>query len=890
MGNSSRLSVAVPRRAVSFVLAIGVLLSVVLLEAPTSEGAVPADAVPAAIPKTDTSGLRSTTGEWDTKNQHRVWWNASAPGGGRWDAVLPAAAGTGNPAGSASEWWITKGITGPQVIYEQVVDTAKNRRPDVYWDGTTLYVLMSGSTTVLNVYSYNAGTDTYTPQTSTQIASFSDTTSSRASIYKTPNGDLWVATMDDSLRVAHASSPTGPWEVVDLMYPVAPGQTQMAHYGTHLVVLAAENGDGAGIRPRATQYMAFDIDQDSPITATHSLGAITIAGTISNGDTITIQGRTYTFVNQLGSGNGEVAIEGSFQAARENLYLAVNGLGTPGVDYSSATTPHATVQMSEFGDEDLGLAADTALVRPRVAGQPLTLTPGFSNAANTTVIQEVGTSNWTYTPINVTGGAARADDEISVVANGNTIYFVSETQGGGVGDPQLVLFHSQNGGAWVQHVVKAELPGGSTTDWKRPVVAIMGSDIYVIATNNGRTESAYFRAPLGSLDSWSGPTSIFKTDGETFRNNIVPREPTNATIGLPVLVDNLVDRTIWRAVLTGGVPNRAPAAYAGPDIRVGLDKPVELADARAGNDGTGNPLQYEWTKVSGPGTVTFNKSTDLNPSVSFGQVGTYVLQLSVIEAPGTNPRYYNSDTVTITVDPKNDVPKVTISKPANGAQVTAGTKVTFSATATDQEDGNISSKVVWTSSRDGQIGKGASFTKSNLSVGTHTIKATVVDRQNASASATITLKVVPKPNAPGNPGGPGQPGSPGNPPGEPIGPDNPFGDDNGHVFENDIEWLANKGITRGCNPPTNDRFCPDDFVTRGQMAAFLVRAFSYTDDGGGSRFVDDNGHVFEADIARLAAAGVTKGCNPPKNDRFCPDDFVTRGQMAAFLHRAIGDD
>lgn len=43
------------------------------------------------------------------------------------------------------------------------------------------------------------------------------------------------------------------------------------------------------------------------------------------------------------------------------------------------------------------------------------------------------------------------------------------------------------------------------------------------------------------------------------------------------------------------------------------------------------------------------------------------------------------------------------------------------------------------------------------------------------------------------------------------------------VFHSDIEWLAMAGITRGCNPPVNDRYCPDDEVTRGQMAAFMRR-------------------------------------------------------------------
>lgn len=117
--------------------------------------------------------------------------------------------------------------------------------------------------------------------------------------------------------------------------------------------------------------------------------------------------------------------------------------------------------------------------------------------------------------------------------------------------------------------------------------------------------------------------------------------------------------------------------------------------------------------------------------------------------------------------------------------------------------------------------------------------------------------------------------------------DGSFGDDDGHVFEADIEWLAAAGITRGCNPPTNTLFCPNEVVTRGQMAAFLVRALDYTDTGTGT-FSDTGGNTFEVDIQKLAAAGVTRGCNPPVNDLFCPNDRVTRGQMAAFLTRAFG--
>ncbi|MEA2000323.1 MAG: S-layer homology domain-containing protein [Actinomycetota bacterium] len=44
-----------------------------------------------------------------------------------------------------------------------------------------------------------------------------------------------------------------------------------------------------------------------------------------------------------------------------------------------------------------------------------------------------------------------------------------------------------------------------------------------------------------------------------------------------------------------------------------------------------------------------------------------------------------------------------------------------------------------------------------------------------------------------------------------------------NIFHNDIDWLATNGVTQGCNPPTNDMFCPSDNVTREQMAAFMKR-------------------------------------------------------------------
>ncbi len=113
-----------------------------------------------------------------------------------------------------------------------------------------------------------------------------------------------------------------------------------------------------------------------------------------------------------------------------------------------------------------------------------------------------------------------------------------------------------------------------------------------------------------------------------------------------------------------------------------------------------------------------------------------------------------------------------------------------------------------------------------------------------------------------------------------------FTDDDNSVHVRAIEAIADAGITRGCNPPVNDLFCPADSVTREQMATFLVRALGLP--AGAASFTDIGSSVHAANIEALAAAGITKGCNPPDNTLFCPTDPVTREQMATFLVRALG--
>ena len=97
-----------------------------------------------------------------------------------------------------------------------------------------------------------------------------------------------------------------------------------------------------------------------------------------------------------------------------------------------------------------------------------------------------------------------------------------------------------------------------------------------------------------------------------------------------------------------------------------------------------------------------------------------------------------------------------------------------------------------------------------------------------------------------------------------------------------IERMADLGVTRGCGDGTN--FCPNDFVTRAQMAVFLSRAYGLP-AGPDPGFSDvDSDAWYAADVARLAASGITQGCGD--GSVFCPGRDTTRAQMATFLWRA----
>jgi hypothetical protein len=87
-------------------------------------------------------------------------------------------------------------------------------------------------------------------------------------------------------------------------------------------------------------------------------------------------------------------------------------------------------------------------------------------------------------------------------------------------------------------------------------------------------------------------------------------------------------------------------------------------------------------------------------------------------------------------------PSLTLLGPADHAMFSLGQAVTFSATASDPEDGDVTASLGWTSSRDGLLGSGGSLVRSNLTAGFHTITATARDAGGQTASTSFAIQVV----------------------------------------------------------------------------------------------------------------------------------------------------
>ena len=112
-----------------------------------------------------------------------------------------------------------------------------------------------------------------------------------------------------------------------------------------------------------------------------------------------------------------------------------------------------------------------------------------------------------------------------------------------------------------------------------------------------------------------------------------------------------------------------------------------------------------------------------------------------------------------------------------------------------------------------------------------------------------------------------------------------------------VQWLetprhqeqgaARNGVTARRGVPRRRHEPPHCAVDSSGSPNAVVVEYDVSGCSANGTFSDVDASIFEADIESMAAPGITKGRSPPANSKFCPDAAVTRGQMAAFLVRAL---
>ncbi|HKQ04260.1 MAG TPA: LamG-like jellyroll fold domain-containing protein, partial [Blastocatellia bacterium] len=204
------------------------------------------------------------------------------------------------------------------------------------------------------------------------------------------------------------------------------------------------------------------------------------------------------------------------------------------------------------------------------------------------------------------------------------------------------------------------------------------------------------------------------------------------------------------------VTNRAPQVNAGPDQTITLPATASL-QGTASDDGLpqGSPLTVAWSKVSGPGTVTFSNPTGLATTASFTAAGVYVLRLTASDG-----QLSTGDDVQVTVIAQNQPPVVNA-----GADQTITLPATASLQGTASDDGlpaGSTLTVTWSKvSGPGTVTFGnaaqASTTASFAAAGTYILRLTASDGAlTSSDDVRVTVNPAPVNQAPQVSAGPDQ--------------------------------------------------------------------------------------------------------------------------------------
>lgn len=238
-----------------------------------------------------------------------------------------------------------------------------------------------------------------------------------------------IASITD-VHVSGVGTSIDPW----IITWVDPGSTNIAYTliagdgslvgGTSTVAVEQEGSDGG------TFTLTFDGQTTSALDwnelGVYSEGTLTMDTQPTDGDTLTIDTKVYTFQTTLTDVDGNILIGASLATAQANLVAALNLSGTAGTDYAASMTAHLTVDIAAFATNAVVLTAKVS----GEGGDLIATTETFTAGTNIFDAATLGTTTAGVDPLKV---------ELEALS---TITTVNVTGTGVEDDPWLIVFIS----------------------------------------------------------------------------------------------------------------------------------------------------------------------------------------------------------------------------------------------------------------------------------------------------------------------------------------------------------------------------------------------------------------------------------------------------------------
>jgi PKD repeat protein len=178
----------------------------------------------------------------------------------------------------------------------------------------------------------------------------------------------------------------------------------------------------------------------------------------------------------------------------------------------------------------------------------------------------------------------------------------------------------------------------------------------------------------------SGPGTVTFGSGSTLNSIVAFSTAGTYTLRLTVS-DGALLATDDVVIVVNPVPpvNQAPVVNAGADQTITLPSSATLAGSVT-DDGlpSGGTLTKSWSKISGPGTVTFGSGASLSTAVAFSAAGTYNLRLTANDGALSS-----ADDVIVTVNPALSVNQAPAANAGPDQTITLPASATLAGSATD---------------------------------------------------------------------------------------------------------------------------------------------------------------------------------------------------------------